>query len=143
MEENKYYIPETSDFYEGFQYEILINTYSPPNFTLSRSEWVKESFDDLTSEENYRLNRILSDKAIRVPYLTKEDIESEGWEEIGHRTYKKETKRGNLIFTNCIGHEFFSDISRERDTTDPKCLFSGQIRCKNDLKLIMKLLNIN
>ena len=162
MEENKYYIPETSDFYEGFQYEILINTYSPPNFTLSKSEWVKETFDDITSEENYRLNRILLDKAIRVPYLTKEDIESNGWEPCGNYWTKNNIfidGEGDYegyeyrLFYNFKTHSLYIEKLHVReDTGEPyydlyegnqnHILKSATCRCKNDFKLIMKLLNI-
>ena len=39
-EKEKYYIPDREDFREGFEYEQLHCSYSPPDFKLTSSDWV-------------------------------------------------------------------------------------------------------
>jgi len=77
--ENKYYVPSREDFREGFEYEKLHCTYSTSDFTLISSQWIKHVFDDFTSSENYLLDEEFQNNSIRVPFLTKEQIEEEGW----------------------------------------------------------------
>lgn len=73
MEENKYYVPEISEFHVGFRFQVkdldddLVNTVWRDDEVLDWSSFVV--FHDYIKKGD-----------IRVPYLTKEDIEAEGWD---------------------------------------------------------------
>ena len=134
-EKEKYYIPDREDIRVG--YTITFDSQGVSyEFTIQDTDDYERVINRLFKSEENIYN-------YRTPFLTKEQIIAEGWEETEHRTYRKKTKRGILIFTDCgIGNGFFSDISREAELSNPKCLFSGQIRCINDFRTICKLLNI-
>jgi len=153
--ENKYYVPDTSDFREGFEYEQLYNTYSPPDFKLTSSKWIKQVFDDFTSEENYLFNRKLSDNSIRVPYLTKENIVSKGW------SLTKEPNETEFTCQKIISDKYFYEVNYDTylkeltveswyqsklggnpELYNSYTIYKGTCRCINDFRLIMKLLNI-
>lgn len=71
MEENKYYTPEISEFFVGFEVEV---NHKIRNGSGERS-WSKEKFR--MSEENVRFTKYLlqnEPENIRVKYLDKEDI---------------------------------------------------------------------
>jgi hypothetical protein len=91
MESNKYFIPDIEDIRVGYEYERAIIRLLPPqpstniyiegwynaivldiDLSLEWREWIKMGF-------------------IRIPYLTKEQVEAEGWKCI--------TKRGDPCFT--------------------------------------------
>jgi hypothetical protein len=66
MENNKHYIPDIEDIRVGYEFEIL-----------HKDLWMKEDFDPLYL--SFYLAELAVHK-IRTPYLTKEQIEAEGWE---------------------------------------------------------------
>jgi hypothetical protein len=147
--EEKYYVPDREDFKEGFEYEKLYNTYSPPDFKLTDSKWFKQVFDDFTSEENYLFNRDFESNSIRVPFLTKEDIEKEGWVFSGIIT----TPNGGIInhqLNNFKYRTFYNYNSKILEVYEvikdvyqkDLMIFRGICRCINDFKTICKLLNI-
>lgn len=68
--ENKYFTPEISDFYIGYEYETI----------YLKSVWTKETLNIMDAGwffESYHNDAIPTE--FRVPYLTKEQIEAEGW----------------------------------------------------------------
>jgi hypothetical protein len=140
--EEKYYVPNREDFKEGFEYEQLYNTYSPPDFKLTDSKWVKQVFDDFTSEENYLFNRQLMDNNIRVPFLTKEDIEKEGWENIEEiddaGAFEAEKNLGATDYRLCWTFDKILSVYEYGND----CIYRGDCRCINDFRTICKLLNI-
>jgi|SRR6478609_893169 len=135
----EYYAPSIEDIRVGYECEILWNQDIFPE-----DSWYKVVVGD-SSTKNFDLidyeGRIANSK-IRTPYLTKEQIVAEGWENIGIKMYSRESPRGKLVFTDCIGTEYFSDITREEKSSNPVCLFSGYIPSINELRYISKLLNI-
>jgi hypothetical protein len=148
--EEKYYVPDREDFKEGFEYEKLYNTYSPPDFKLTSSNWLKETFDDFTSEENYLFNRQLMDNNIRVPFLTKEDIEKEGWVYNGKSIDLWFYKEGEFERTSYTVYKVTLHYNLEdkwlliylKDNGEDVLIFQGKCRCINDFKTVCKLLNI-
>lgn len=73
-EEIKYYIPEISDFYIGYEYEYL-DIYN---------NWVARIFtsfglDTHLFTERFFLENGIEEKKIRVPYLSIDQIIKEGW----------------------------------------------------------------
>jgi hypothetical protein len=140
--EEKYYVPNREDFKEGFEYEKLYNTYSPPDFKLTSSNWLKEPFDDLISEENYLFNRDFESNSIRVPFLTKEDIEKEGWKNIEEiddaGAFTAEKNLGATDYRLCWTSDKILSVYEYGND----CIYRGDCRCINDFRTICKLLNI-
>jgi hypothetical protein len=169
--ENKYYIPEIEDFRVGFKFEEFEEDYS---YTVEKLKdnpeggvdmkitsepkvvrsWFKKTFDlgDI-DHTNVILN--LEFNRIRIPYLTKEDIVSEGW---------SLTKEPNEIEFTCqkiISDKYFYEVDYDtylKELTvesfyqsklggnpglyNSYTIYKGTCRCINDFRLIMKLLNI-
>lgn len=87
-----YYIPEISDIRIGYECEILErkyihngNHYVLDEESVKEDKWKKIIIDDNVHSDN-KLSRIAhffiessSEIKIRTPFLTKEQIESEGW----------------------------------------------------------------
>lgn len=69
MENDKYFTPDIEDFHVGYECEILKENWEHFIFNV---EEIIPVFARVNSKT------IVSDK-IRVPYLTKEQIEAEGW----------------------------------------------------------------
>jgi len=70
------------------------------------------------------------DCVIRIPYLTKEQIEAEGWKLRGSE-FSKNIYKCNYDETKLIIWEISGDI-----------LYKGNCKCINQFKLITKLLKI-
>ncbi len=159
--ENKYYTPNREDFREGFEYEQLHCAYSTVDFRLTSSQWIKHIFDDFTSPENYLLDEKFENKSIRVPFLTKEQIESEGWEfnevEIvkpNLMCYKKGTMHGDEVLYQIIyilstkwiliyvGNYIIRTTLNNNEIITNNTLFSGKCLSINEFRYICKLLNI-
>lgn len=73
MEKEKYFIPEIEDIYSGYEYEVRRND--------GKWERVTEFSNDYDYEDNphYAIMKDIKESKIRVSYLTKEQIENEGW----------------------------------------------------------------
>lgn len=148
-EKEKYYIPDRKDFREGFEYEQLHCSYSPPDFKLFSSDWIKQVFDDFTSEENYLFNRYFQNNSIRVPFLTKEQIIAEGWE------YSEESNSFiydiknvdsiyyTLIITGDKNRSGFKTIEIQfASSWNTSTIYYGLCPSINEFRTICKLLNI-
>ena len=64
--ENKYFTPDIEDVHAGYECELLIYAKWEPNTV--------KPYTELRS-----VVKCIKDKVIRVPYLTKEQIEAEEW----------------------------------------------------------------
>lgn len=131
MEKEKYFIPEIEDIYSGYEYEVRRND--------GKWERVTEFSNDYDYEDNphYAIMKDIKESKIRVSYLTKEQIESEGWKNI---TLNKSIelhfiKNNNRIQFNNNTMELI--ISKELDIC-----FRGKCRCINEFRTIMKFLEI-
>ena len=138
--ENKYFTPDIEDIHAGYECELLIFDKWEPN--------IVKSYTELRS-----VDECIKDKVFRVPYLTKEQIEAEGWELI--QIYPK----GACIFqkgTKEEGCELTCDFTEHRvhftklyfyglddEYTRTKLTWSS-LECKdiNTFRKIIKLLNI-
>lgn len=124
MEKDKYYIPDIEDFRIGYEYEKSNDE--------NKSEWRVEIKDwDFEGLDFY-----LREGMIRVPYLTQEQIEAEGWND-----GVKANKKGYI----------YSYIYEDRQLTIKKLancpfpdeiVFSGECKSVNELRYISKLLKI-
>ena len=149
---NKYYTPDISEFFVGFEYEYLSED--------DTNEWNRGYFgedisdsDDWNFEWNY--NRYQS-KNIRVKYLDKQDIEGLGFLCTGESDNGVEKefqlyideKLSILVEMSfnreiTITSEKLMDVPTERGNTLCRELFCGTIKNKSELKKLLKQLNIN
>jgi len=140
--ENKYFTPDIEDL--CIRYELEVNY----NFKLNDifHKKIIENFEELADIHS----RMSGDCVIRVPYLTKEQIEAEGW--------KEEQMYLNGTFVMILGELnegyelMFAEGNSQIVITRVWTLFDDQVKrdntykgnCKdiNTFRKIIKLLNI-
>jgi hypothetical protein len=126
MEEHlKYFVPEISDLCIGYELEHL----SATGYIATKFE-IDSSLPAL--QELIKLNQV------RVPYLTKEQIEAEGWEDISTDEII------GLVKTDfvCIFDNKNYTISLTCLGKDKKIGFAGNCKDINTFRKIIKLLGI-
>lgn len=141
MEEQKYFIPEIEDIYSGYQYERERN---------GKWEKVNEFSNDYDYEDNphYALMKDIEEGKIRVPYLSKEQIRTEGWvadENFDYYFTKSDKDNCDKTLFLQVNYNYFNvpvwiTIGYENDLTDDR--FSGSCPSINELRYICKLLKI-
>ena len=130
MEKEKYFIPEIEDIYSGYEYEVRRND--------GKWERVTEFSNDYDYEDNphYAIMKDIKIGKIRVPYLTKEQIENEGWEfteQINNRLY---FRKGAFVLT------FEDDYINIDNTKGQDIGYWGKCKDINTFRYICKLLEI-
>lgn len=148
MEQNKYFQPEISDIRVGYECEVNSSLGYSKEFTPTIVGFKNEDY--AYTDEVSRLINMMDDGygEIRTPYLTKEQIEAEGWTEV----------RDKLI--SCVGKTrcyleipfekerywvWFSEEDRSFAITGIdgiKTYFQGICPSINEFRTIIKLLNI-
>lgn len=131
MEETiKYFQPDITDLRVGYECEVKWHTYGDG---INWRSYIVKAGDSILTTDN-----------VRVPYLTKEQIEAEGWRSIHWREYLWE--KGNKIIHFFNGQKEDVDDSTYLSTftihNSSKVLFEGECRCINDFRQIMKFLCI-
>lgn len=131
---DKYYTPDISEFYVGFEYEFLNDGRLPEN----DSSWSKEILtDDYYKFFEYYANNVSSD--YRVKYLDQEDIEGLGYGFVT-KLWGFESSDGNII----IEVEDIDDL--QKGTIDIYCVqdlrFKGRIKNKSEMAKLLKQLEI-
>lgn len=138
--ENKYYTPDISEFYVGFEYELLDTNYEYKVERLSDTKlkvlsdpimtesWVKKTYNDYdflyiedSIEAKSNLKYYVDSKKVRVKYLDKEDIDGLGFKLEDMELYKKDglyskfnlcaSKFGKSINGRTYGISLFFDNS--------------------------------
>lgn len=138
IENNKYYTPDIEDIRVGYEYE----QYHPKLYTNNdgeienRSTWDKNIIKEPLMYGD-TLSKNIEKKYIRTPYLTKEQIEAEGWEIVQENYCVKNQYRLSLLPNNMI-HISVTNVS----TVNMKTLFIGNCPSINEFRTICKLLNI-
>lgn len=156
-EKQEYFIPNIEDLRVGYEYERQYTTNIWINEVIEewdfRTPQLREPCDSNITE----ILRDLNSNKIRVPYLTKEQIEAEGWkispysfliincsnEEKNEYTYKFFKDKYNLIYEeakNIIKIWYYDEYSSNCNTAIG--LFKGECRDINTFRYICKLLNI-
>jgi hypothetical protein len=147
--ENKYYTPDISEFYSGFEYEYLDQNKKNPIWIKSNefsNDWV---YDD---NPHYAVSRNIKEGNIRVKYLDQEDIESLGFKL--NDSYKEEfvfnydLKPVDNGYKFGIRLHFFGIRLIICDNLDfgfnkERTYFDGIIKNISELKILLKQLNIN
>lgn len=133
-EQKKYFTPSIEDIRVGYEAEANWEYYRNPDGTKSSNPdgWKPLVFKGV--DEAVRKYHQLG--MYRIPYLTKEQIEAEGWEQRGDERYFY--KNNYLIFYQFHSKRLWVTFQ------DPKLdkLFIGECKDINTFRYICKLLNI-
>lgn len=151
----KYFTPSIEDIRVGYECEHLYKHHKIVNDeSIYREEWC-----NITVEIDSRLkawNDYIQEGRLRVPYLTKEQIEAEGWKFKGKSIDLWWEKEGNfeigswtsykiVIHYGMKGHVGNQDCRlyiHADDRGDEHRLFEGECKDINTFRQIMKLLGI-
>lgn len=145
--EKKYYKPEIEDIRVGYECEILSNHHTSKG-EIAETVWSSYIFTPMTIETgNIKIKDVLGMIfEVRTPYLTKEQIEAEGW--------TAENLTGS--FSKQIGEYTFFIRKRSIDDIEIvkiktiengvknsyRTIFNGKCPSINEFRYIIKLLNI-
>jgi len=150
-EESKYYIPSIKEFHVGFECELHTITVGGLMFEETVEHiaeptipvWDKYTFrkGDVLSPiglELTRLSEMLANGQVRVKHLDREDIEGEGFVNMGiHAESKWDVfHKGQYIL---LEKDRFIVIT---DNKNEITLFNGTIKNKSELKRILKQIGI-
>lgn len=149
--ENKYFTPSIEDIRVGYECEVGQYSYEYPNGLSKATEhWTKKILTDSDVGRLTALHNILKDVDlptiwVRVPYLTKEQIEADGWVancfNIGEEDYGMcSFKKGNFECRRWSNGNNYIEFYNNRTTED--LIYEGGCKCINDFRYICKLLNI-
>lgn len=157
----KYYTPDVSEFYLGFEYESLDNIYDHGSAFIGDMKdwtWRKRVFgynandqEDIEFDFNYQIN---NSEYVRVKCLDREDIESLGF--VYERTggissdvfkivdndplnYPDDIEYKYLYY-NYIDHNLC--VHNDKDWDASYTWFDGIIKNKSELKKLLKQLGI-
>lgn len=135
MEKEKYFTPEMQDFYLNYEFELQTN-----------KGWKKGIFPNLIEEESDNFGLVekykqdifmkLAHAITRVPFLTKEQIENEGWEFTEQINNKLYFKKGAFVLT------FEDDYINIDNTKGQDIGYWGKCKDINTFRYICKLLEI-
>lgn len=129
-EENKYYTPNIEDFYIGYEFEFQGVPEGWHKMILS------EENDSKTMKyhiETKMLRWNIENKSIRVSYLTKEQIENEGW--------INDTELSTIFYKGGYLLKLFTK-NKIVILNPSESLFNGECLSINEFRTICKLLNI-
>ena len=126
--ENKYFTPDIEDMTVGYEVEQLIN-----------QKWKKELFakGSYLPENNDLLqwaHSCIISNTLRVPYLTKEQIEAEGWKHYGNNCFELNPRWFCSWYPEINRLEVY-DNENEKN-------FAGKCKDINTFRKICKLLEI-
>src|SRR6187431_2955175 len=105
----KYFTPSIEDIRVGYECELLIF-----NWKKDKGEWIPTVLE-ITNFDHESEAWALSLNIIRVPYLTKEQIEAEGWESVNELYWEYKKGHMHLLydFSEKILQIMNLDFSRE------------------------------
>ena len=139
--ENKYFTPDIEDFYVGYEYEY-------EDIIPSGSSDYFKSIISKPSEIENLFKEFDAGMGIRVPYLTKEQIEAEGWKEC----ILNDNEQALLLFSkNGYDLRIYEDyiyrfseliVGAGMMPCWDKVLFEGECKDINTFRKIIKLLKI-
>lgn len=123
---DKYFQPKIEDLRIGYECEIRAPKYEGKRFVVDEHQMQYAAF-------------AINGGFLFTPYLTKEQIEAEGWIGSRHNEHWNWTyKKGDIFFEHLENNNFI----RVFDSNHSDCIFSGQCKDINTFKYICKLLNI-
>jgi len=144
-EESKYYPTPIEDIRIGYECEMGVKRLKPPQ--PSDERWIEWRTVTINDPFNDNINYYIESELIRTPFLNKDQIIAEGWQEIHDEEYIKvlDTKEGEPSqvwwFNNNSNSEYQSTFEfRYRGYNNIK--FQGEIKSINEFRYITKLLGI-
>lgn len=135
---NKYYTPEISDLRVGYECEA-----NPKFYSNQEDIWIPTIMKGVGQEViHYHMLGVY-----RTPYLTKEQIEAEGWkfklniysDEFGNG-WVIELLKGDYYFS--FNQDYIAHIYKWSSKEGSSTLFTGNCPSINEFRTIIKLLNI-
>ena len=137
--EKDYFIPSIEDFHVGYEFE----------FQGIPRGWHKMVLSTENSLKTMQYNIEKLKDAIRVPYLTKEQIEAEGWKQCKENVFEKPSCIQHWIYflwfheessiKKMIEANYVND-NGEIELTD--VVYKGPIKSVNELRYLSKLFKI-
>lgn len=159
MSQEKFYIPNLSEFYYGFLFEFFNSKEHLYFSVFEENTWNTIEMGNGLLFDLSNVHRLLLDKQIRVKYLDREDIESCGWKYGGTNKIRNwydgnEAWFNNTVPTSVSGRYFSIQLIHDshyngiiiKATTNSgaqaECFFEGTIKNKSELQKLMSQLNI-
>lgn len=127
----QYYTPEIEDIRVGYECEFTPSSESKDGGKNWIIHWKSVVVDSKNIQYLFGANAF---NQVRVPYLTKEQIEAEGWER-----YKKNI--GGLEYS-IVFYKNTIEIYEMDETGYRVCKYNGNCPSINEFRTICKLLNI-
>lgn len=145
--ENKYYTPDIEDIKAGYYCQTLHSRFTViDNVSSYKEEWIDLIIKEFSFESS---NNAIEAKTIRTPYLTKEQIEAEGWKYHADKFLESLGKEPTHFWfvKNGFGCTFYLNgriqITNDKmQTMFPVIIFDGVCPSINEFRTICKLLNI-
>jgi len=131
---NKYFTPSIEDIKVGYTVE-----------TVDQGKWMEnEVGSSLLSYEHVERLLRFNPKYVRTPYLTKEQIEGEGWKFSGHQVGEFATSLDGapMVFVSKDDERSFTWDGEILDIYGVKSHYVGRCPSINEFRQIQKLLNI-
>lgn len=137
-----YFTPSIRDIRIGYECEV-INTKDIHVLSIPSNKWT--AYTAVTDWDIWHLVHYLEQDCLRVPLLTGEQIQKEGWYYVKKNLYKKgliEVRMivGTVKIYKTIRHSF--DCNSEPEVYE-HVFFWGECKDINTFRYICKLLNIN
>ena len=154
---NKYYTPDIEDLRVGYECEVNVpirvnNKWIPSGYIMGtitsivpHFEWQDYQKTCHTFGKNFKIE-------FRVPFLTKEQIETEGWQVcivdedlVNPFSAHDNNNSSNTITGNKLGYviEYFEDHKMQIwDYESNTCIFFGECKDINIFRWLCKLLKI-
>lgn len=154
LENNKYYVPEISEFHVGFEYEHLTGfekEFKPWIYDLASACTIIERESISHNGEIIKMfipaiQACVEEKQCRVKYLDRSNIESLGWKEETYNTIKGFIKNNKFLIVNynyktkpIVDISYFPIFKNQGLSR----IFRGTIKNKSELIKLMQQLNIN
>lgn len=137
---DKYYQPSIEELFVGYEYEEIDNYGIWKQMKIEKEDYWADIHGDSVYQD---MVSDLQKGKVRTKYLTKEDIESLGWEqkEYEHVKPKKYFKKRQYVLTQLPENKIIIGIYQS-EIAIPYTLYHGYCPSKNELKYLSKLLNI-
>ena len=140
QEKNKHFTPDISDIRVGYEYAIFdvngvysfTTTVKNPHKLLQLVDWMQTNKGEYV--EHYIKN------SVKVPYLTREQIESEKWKCIDEINSHYE-KDGYIMIFYLTSHRI--QVVKPMTSYGRPVIYEGNCPSVNELRYITKLLGIN
>lgn len=160
MENDKHYHPNLEDLRVGYEFEYSLQSIHLPNGMDWKKMVVEEKhlFPDYSDQDNEAFISFIAGaikrKNIRVPYLTKEQIESEGWKIT--KNLDDEELTGQKIKSDFTFFEIYYDtflkeliveefnqaqlVNAKTGDYNSNTIFKGECKSINEFRIIIKML---